>query len=93
MLLDKKDKMKNDLIKKLDKEKLNLIERIQRLVKEIKDKKLINDKLLNENEKIKQENTKINNYLNELNKNDNKEEERIFQIGNIDIESINEGQI
>ena len=94
ILLDKKDKMKNDLIKKLDKEKLNLIEEIQRLVKEIKDKNTLYEKLLNENEKIKQENTKINNCLNELTKNDNKEEEeRIFQIGNIDIESINEGQL
>ena len=97
-LLNKKDKMKIDLINRLDKEKQKLSEEISRLNKEINKEKMKNEKIIKENEKIKEENIKINNILNDLMKED-KEKEEMFEIGNIgginfniDIESINDGQ-
>ena len=98
-LLAKRDKMKEDLIKKLDKEKQNLIEEINKLTKENNEQKIINEKLMNENDNLKEENIKINNSLNEMLKG-NKSEVELFELDNIgglnfnvDIESINDGQI
>jgi hypothetical protein len=98
-ILNKKDKLKSELINKLDKEKQNLIEEINRLNKEIKSEKVKNEKIIKEKEKIKEENIKISNILNDIMKEENKEKEEIFDLGNIgginfniDIESINEGQ-
>ena len=98
-LLNKKDKLKGELINKLDKEKQNLLEEIKKLNKEIISQKMINEKILKENEKIKEENIKISNSLNEMIKND-KINEEIYELENIgginfnvDIESINDGQI
>ena len=91
--------MKEDLIKKLDKEKQNLIEEINKLTKENNEQKIINEKLMNENDNLKEENIKINNSLNEMLKG-NKSEVELFELDNIgglnfnvDIESINDGQI
>ena len=42
----KKDVLKNDLINKLDKEKVNLLEEIKKLSKEIEVQKIINNKLM-----------------------------------------------
>ena len=98
-LLAKRDKMKEDLIKKLDKEKQNLIEEINKLTKENNEQKIINEKLMKENDNLKEENIKINNSLNEMLKG-NKSEVELFELDNIgglnfnvDIESINDGQI
>ena len=98
-LLAKRDKMKEDLIKKLDKEKQNLIEEINKLTKENNEQKIINEKLMNENDNLKEENIKINNSLTEMLKG-NKSEVELFELDNIgglnfnvDIESINDGQI
>ena len=98
-ILNKKDKLKSELINKLDKEKQNLIEEINRLNKEINLEKMKNEKIIKEKEKIKEENIKVNNILNDIMKEENKEKEEIFDLGNIgginfniDIESINDGQ-
>ena len=98
-LINKNDKMKLELIQKLDKEKQNLIEEIKKLTNENNEQKVKNENLSKENEKLKEENTKLSNSLNEL-INDEKVKEEIIEIGNIgglnfnvDIESINEGQI
>ena len=98
-LLNKKDRLKAELINKLDKEKQNLIEEIAKLNKEIISQKLINEKILKENEKIKKENIRITNSLNDMIK-DDKINEEIYELENIgginfniDIESINDGQI
>ena len=81
------DMMKEELIKNLIKEKQSLSEQINKLIKVQK-----------ENEKIKDENKKLNTTLNEIIKAD-KADDEIFQLGNlddinfnIDIESINDGQ-
>ena len=98
-LINKNDKMKLELIQKLDKEKQNLLEEIKKLTNENNEQKVKNENLSKENEKLKEENIKLSNSLNEL-INDEKVKEEIIEIGNIgglnfnvDIESINEGQI
>ena len=94
-LLSKKDKMKDELISKLDKEKQKLNEEINKLIKEKNEQKLLNEKLITENEKMKEENERINNALNEMIKNNNDDEEEMIEINGmnfVDIESINDGQ-
>ena len=49
----KKDVLKNDLINKLDKEKVNLLEEIKKLSKEIEVQKIINNKKMKKKKKKK----------------------------------------